>query len=119
MASIRCSPSIAKGLTCDLVEPARPLVDRFVHSLFADTVLRPEDFSGRDDAGCMMGKSGRRAYYAAFEERCATQLRETIDRTARELLTRLLDRFVAQPTARLLPAPADHPTGVANDELPF
>jgi len=91
------------SLACDLVEPARPQVDRFVHTLFADAVLRPEDFSGRGDGGCMMGKSGRRAFYRDFEERCAAPLRETIDRVAGELSGRLRDRLSARPAAQLLP----------------
>ncbi|WP_170263638.1 CRISPR-associated endonuclease Cas1 [Blastochloris sulfoviridis] len=91
------------SLACDLVEPARPHIDRFVHQMFAEAHLRPEDFSGRGEAGCTMGKAGRRAFYRAFEERCAGPVRQTIDRVAGELASGLLYRFHDRPAARLLP----------------
>ncbi|WP_315783303.1 MULTISPECIES: CRISPR-associated endonuclease Cas1 [unclassified Bradyrhizobium] len=103
-----------ESLACDLVEPARPVVDRFVHRLFAEAALRPEDFSGRGAAGCMLGKSGRRTYYTAFEESCAAAVRETLDRTAADLSARLLARLATRPVAGLLPQP-----GAAASEPPF
>jgi len=55
------------SLACDLVEPLRPLIDRWVWRLFADEVLRGAHFS-RDGEACLLGKAGRLAFYAAWEE---------------------------------------------------
>jgi CRISPR-associated protein Cas1 len=95
------------SLACDLVEPVRPYVDGFVHRLFAGTILRSEDFSGRGEAGCAMGKSGRREYYRAFEGSCAPALREALDRTARQLAAELTRRFAQRAAAALIAAPVD------------
>lgn len=92
------------SLACDLVEPVRPLVDAFAHRLFAESILRPEDFSGRGEGGCQMGKTGRREFYRAFEDSCAPALRDALDRTAQELAARLAGRFKHRAAAALLTA---------------
>ncbi len=56
-----------ESLACDLVEPLRPLADRFVWRLVADQVIRAEHFSQDRDA-CLLGKAGRAHFYARFEE---------------------------------------------------
>lgn len=56
-----------ESLACDLVEPLRPLADRFVWRLLADQVIRAEHFSQDRDA-CLLGKAGRAHFYARFEE---------------------------------------------------
>ncbi len=71
--------------------------------LFADATLRPEDFSGRGEAGCTMGKSGRRAFYRGFAEACAPALRETLDIATRDLAAGLIERLARHPAAGLLP----------------
>jgi CRISP-associated protein Cas1 len=95
------------SLACDLCEPVRPQVDAFAHRLFAARILRPEDFSGRGEGGCQMGKGGRREFYRAFEELCAPALRTTLDRVAQELAARLAARFAQRPAAALLAARSD------------
>ena len=80
------------SLACDLVEPARPLVDTFVHRLFAERILRAEDFTGRGESGCLMGKQGRHEYYRAYEEICGPGLRPLLDRHAQNLATGLLQQ---------------------------
>ncbi len=55
-----------ESLACDLLEPFRPLYDQWAWQLFAEGVLRPEDFSSARDR-CDMGKPARLRYYAAFE----------------------------------------------------
>lgn len=95
------------SLACDLVEPLRPLVDGFVHRLFAEKRLRPEDFTGRGEGGCTMGKAGRREFYRAFEEACAPDVREAASQAAGALATRLLDRFAQRPVAALLALTAE------------
>ena len=91
-----------ESLACDLAEPARPRVDAFVHRLFADAILRAEDFSGRGGAGCTMGKSGRRMFYRGFAENCAPTLRETIDVAARNLAAGLIERVARRPAAGVI-----------------
>lgn len=56
-----------ESLASDLVEPLRPLADRFVWRLFADQVIRPDHFS-RIRGACVLGKAGRAHFYARFEE---------------------------------------------------
>lgn len=55
------------SLACDLVEPLRPLLDRLVWRLFAEEVLRKAHFT-HDGEACLLGKAGRLAFYAAWEE---------------------------------------------------
>jgi CRISPR-associated protein Cas1 len=55
------------SLACDLVEPLRPGIDRFVWRLFAEETLRRAHFT-RDGEACLLGKAGRLAFYAAWEE---------------------------------------------------
>jgi CRISPR-associated protein Cas1 len=55
------------SLACDLVEPLRPVLDRLVWRLFAEEVLRGVHFT-RDGEACLLGKAGRLAFYAAWEE---------------------------------------------------
>jgi CRISPR-associated protein Cas1 len=96
-----------ESLACDLVEPARPHVDGFVHHLFAERILRPEDFSGRGESGCALGKSGRRDFYRSFEELCAPALRQALDAGAGRLVAGLLARWAQRPDAALLPMTGD------------
>ena len=91
-----------ESLACDLVEPVRPHVDGFAHRLFAEAILRPEDFSGRGERGCALGKTGRREFYRAFEEFCAPALRQALDAAARELAAGLTERWARRPAAALL-----------------
>lgn len=58
------------ALACDLVEPIRAHIDEFVWRLFAERRLRAEHFRS-DHTGCLMAKSGREIFYAAFEEELA------------------------------------------------
>ncbi|WP_135467884.1 CRISPR-associated endonuclease Cas1 [Crenalkalicoccus roseus] len=58
------------SLACDLVEPLRPLCERLVWRLFAEEVLRAAHFT-RDGEACLLGKAGRLAFYAAWEEAVA------------------------------------------------
>lgn len=74
-----------ESLACDIVEPLRPLVDRFAVDLFRDRTLRVEDFS-TTAAGCMLGKAARARFYPMYEERAETfrkrltdQVRELVD----------------------------------------
>jgi CRISPR-associated protein Cas1 len=62
------------SLACDLAELGRPGMDRLVWQLFRERVLRTEDFSMTDGA-CLMGKSGRAAFYEAYEQAAPVERR--------------------------------------------
>lgn len=58
-----------ESLACDLVEPCRPVADRWVVSLFNEGVFRASDFgSGGERAGCWLKHAARRRYYLCYEE---------------------------------------------------
>lgn len=71
------------SLACDLAEPLRPLVERFVTGLFGRDRLRPEHFTSADGA-CLLGKAGRRIYYENAAETLLPLLaRQAADNAAR------------------------------------
>lgn len=56
-------PAVGReSLACDLIEPLRPLIDRWVWGLFRDRLLEPDHFS-RHDGACLLGKAGRGHFY--------------------------------------------------------
>lgn len=55
-----------ESLAADLVEPVRSYIDRLAWELFRDRQLRPEHF-GRDGEACLLDKTGRAAFYPAYE----------------------------------------------------
>ena len=76
-----------ESLASDLVEPLRPLADRFVWRLFAEQVIRAEHFS-HERGACLLGKAGRAHFYGHFEEFAAiprTRLRRQCRALARVL----------------------------------
>lgn len=77
-----------ESLACDLVEPLRVHVDRFVLELFRARELRGEHFS-RDGAACRLGKAGRERFYGAWEAE-APALRRLLRRAVRGLARELL-----------------------------
>lgn len=82
------------SLACDLVEPMRAHVERFVHDLFADGVLRAAHFKKAGEA-CQLGKEGRRHFYEAWE--ChAPAIARLLARICRNLV-RELGRETALP----------------------
>jgi CRISPR-associated protein Cas1 len=56
-----------ESLACDLMEPLRPLMDRWVWQLFKDRQLRPEHFSQDVGGRCQMNKAGRQCFYGFYE----------------------------------------------------
>lgn len=56
-----------ESLACDLMEPLRPLMDRWVWQLFKDRQLRPEHFSSDVGGRCQMNKAGRQIFYGFYE----------------------------------------------------
>jgi CRISPR-associated protein Cas1 len=78
-----------ESLACDLVEPLRPRVDAWVWGLFRNRILRADHFS-LDKGACLLGKTGRREFFAAWEA-YAPNLRRRLRAYAR-LIVRALER---------------------------
>lgn len=74
-----------ESLASDLLEPLRPRVDRWVWNMFRYKRLRAEDFS-REGQACLLGKTGRKTFFAAYE---------AFARPLRRLLRRVTQRLVA------------------------
>jgi CRISPR-associated protein Cas1 len=56
-----------ESLAADLLEPIRPLTDRYCLRLIRRETITAEHFS-TSEAGCLLGKAGRARYYTAYEE---------------------------------------------------
>jgi len=58
-----------ESLACDLVEPYRVDVDRFVYEIFRDRKFTSRDFSEEDERpGCYLKKGSRKRFYPEYEE---------------------------------------------------
>ncbi|MBT73371.1 MAG: CRISPR-associated endonuclease Cas1 [Gammaproteobacteria bacterium] len=58
-----------ESLACDLIEPYRPDVDRFVWQVFKKRLLSSRDFTeGKERPGCYLKKGGRSKFYGLYEE---------------------------------------------------
>ena len=77
------------SLACDLVEPLRPRVDAWVWGLFRERIMRADHFS-LDKGACLLGKTGRRQFFSAWEA-YAPRLRRRLRAYAR-LLVHALER---------------------------
>lgn len=56
-----------QSLACDLMEPVRPNVERWVVELFRNQLLDKRMFS-TSSSGCLLGKLGRTHYYGYYEK---------------------------------------------------
>lgn len=68
------------SFACDVMEPIRPIVDRFAIDAFRNRILRAEDFSTSLNS-CLLGKAGRSRLYPAWEafmEECRPTIRKTL-----------------------------------------
>lgn len=87
-----------ESLACDLVEPLRPRLDAWIWGLFRERLLRADLF--REDKGaCLLDKTGREHFYAAYETRAPRwrrYLRLHSYRLAREL-TPLAPDYAGEP----------------------
>ena len=78
-----------ESLASDLIEPLRPHVDQWIWQQFIQRDLREEHFS-RDKGACLLGKSARGRFYAAWEKFAPTGrrwLRQRCTTLARNLRT--------------------------------
>ncbi len=77
-------PSFGReSLASDLIEPLRPAVDTWIWRLFRDRVLRDDHFTV-DRGACLIGKSGRRVFYGAWQAESESHQR-WLRRNARKL----------------------------------
>lgn len=83
-----------QSLACDLVEPLRPVMERFVWRLFAEQTLRDRDFSIEKDGACLLQKAGRTRFYEAVDAPLA-DARKRLDR----MLSALRDLLLGQGEA--------------------
>ena len=58
------------SLACDVIEPLRPRVDRWVWHLFRKRLLSASNFS-REGQGCLLNKSGRQTFFGCYEANAA------------------------------------------------
>lgn len=80
-----------ESLACDLVEPVRPAVDRWVWELCRSRAFEGRDFSSdAERPGCYLKKSARGRYYEAYEV-WAGPRRPAMRAEAEALARRILD----------------------------
>lgn len=79
------------SLACDIVETARPIVDRWVVELFANSELRPEHFT-LSSKGCLVGKTGRKILYEHYFETAAEKVTAICSRQAIWLRSEIISR---------------------------
>jgi CRISPR-associated protein Cas1 len=72
------------ALALDLVEPARPHVDRMVHDLFHSRRLTDRSVTREPDGAVLLGKAGRQEFYAAWEGEAAPLIRPLLGALCRE-----------------------------------
>lgn len=79
-----------ESLACDLLEPARPEIDRWVWGLFRARAFEARDFStDQDRPGCALKKAARRRFYETYEGWMAPRrsaMRVAVETLARTLL---------------------------------
>jgi CRISPR-associated protein Cas1 len=85
------------SLACDLVEPERVAIERFVRYAFASGLIKPSDFVA-DANGVLLGKSARGAYFSAIEPVLADCARR-MSRRIRVLVRWLNQRHRERPGA--------------------
>ena len=80
-----------ESLACDIVEPYRPCVDRWVWELFRKRTFTGRDFNEGDERpGCYLKKEGRSRYYVLYEE-WADDIRKMIRDEVQLLSRRIMD----------------------------
>ncbi len=85
-----------ESLACDLIEPLRPLADRWIWKLFRERNFTVRDFSEGDERpGCYLKKGGRKKFYLLYEQ-WAGDMRGTIRESVRELARIIADKGVVK-----------------------
>lgn len=80
-----------ESLACDLVEPYRADVDRFVWRIFRERMFTARDFAMDDERpGCYLKKHSRQRFYPEYEE-WAKEMRPQWVEEVRNLARRIMD----------------------------
>lgn len=80
-----------ESLACDLVEPYRPCVDRFVYEIFRERKFTSRDFATDDERpGCYLKKQKRKDFYPLYEQ-WANEIRPLWTDEVRSLARRIMD----------------------------
>ncbi len=80
-----------ESLACDLVEPYRPDVDRFVYEIFKKREFTPEDFATDNERpGCYLKKTSRQRFYQFYED-WAKVLRPLWEEEVKSLAREIMD----------------------------
>lgn len=78
------------SLACDLMEPDRPIIDRWIFELFHTRQFTGRDFAAdRERPGCYLKKAARRRYYPLYEAWMRDRrghMREAVTRLVHEVL---------------------------------
>lgn len=96
-----------ESLACDLVEPVRPAVDRWVWGMFRDRLFERRDFSSDvERPGCYLKKAARGRFYESYE-RWMQPRRPSMREEVEALSRRILNGADAVPVGA--PGTADQP----------
>ena len=86
-----------QSLACDVIEPLRPRVDRWIWQVFRRRLLSANHFS-REGQNCLLNKSGRRTFFESYEA-CAGPWRRYLRLHSYQLARALLDVAPELPEA--------------------
>lgn len=78
------------SLACDIMEPYRARIEKWIWHAWRDRLLRPDHFGHDGSGACLLGKAGRERFYASIHPvlgRCEHGLRRVAHRLARVLAT--------------------------------
>lgn len=78
-----------ESLACDLIEPFRPMADRFVWEMFKDGKYTPKNFVQEND-GVYLKKDARKEFYPVYEA-WVEPVRKDIARKIRDISVRIMD----------------------------
>lgn len=80
-----------ESLACDLVEPYRSCVDRFIWEIFRERVFTSRDFAEGDERpGCYLKKESRKRFYPMYEEWARGMRPEWVEEV-RSIARRIMD----------------------------
>jgi CRISPR-associated protein Cas1 len=90
------------SLACDLVEPARPVVEDWTIALAGSGEIGADDFTTRGPDGCRLLKEARRKVYRSFEETAQPRIQAVLDAEIGRVVAALRARAAARPALAAL-----------------
>lgn len=88
-----------ESLACDIIEPFRPIIDKWATSLFINKTLTITDFDTIGNA-CLLGKEGRIKFYSEYEQK-AKEWRKILT-INNQGLTEIIKWVKSQPQEQLI-----------------